>query len=470
MSVQSNKFLRKIYNTSPPALQSTAISLLGYNIRRNRYGDTFQKYTEKYRRHQWNDANYWKQHQLEKLEAILEHAKRTTDHYQDIEIEQLGSAENPREAVKDIPLLESETLRHDPESLISNEYDPDECVALSTSGTTGTPKTTYHDDRSHAKYWAALNRFWHWGGCRYGDRRASFTGNKIVPVDQSGGPYSRYDRANNRLLLSSYHLGEDTVDTYLDEIEEFEPDFIDGYPSSIRYCAQRAIDTGRNIEIPACFPTAEMLREEDREIIETGFSTKVFNQYGSTESAGIVSECSSGRMHVNPEIGIIEVIDENGDTVSEGEIGEVVMTGLNNYAMPLIRYRIGDMARGPPTYRECDCGREMPIIEEIIGRQDEVVVTKDGRRVPMLSYNVFKYTEDISESRIVQESIDEFVLQIVPDEGYTDEQAAIAVDKLKDRVGDDIHVEVETLESIPRTDAGKFRAVVSNVSEPSNIN
>jgi phenylacetate-CoA ligase len=207
-----------------------------------------------------------------------------------------------------------------------------------------------------------------------------------------------------------------------------------------------------------------MLREEDREIIEEGLSTNVYNQYGSTESAAIVTECPSGRMHVNPEIGIIEVLDENGETVSEGEVGEIVMTALNNRAMPLIRYRIGDMARGPPTYEECDCGREMPIIEEIIGRQDEVVVTKDRRRVPMLSYNVFKYTENVSESRIVQESVDEFVLQIVPDDGYTDEQAKIAIKKLKDRVGEDIHVEVETLESIPRTNAGKFRAVVSQVN------
>jgi len=105
----------------------------------------------------------------------------------------------------------------------------------------------------------------------------------------------------------------------------------------------------------------------------------------------------------------------------------------------------------------------MPIIEEIIGRQDEVVITKDGRRVPMLSYNVFKYTESVSESRIIQESVNEFVLQIVPDDGYTDEQAHIAIKKLKDRVGEDITVKVQVLDSIPRTEAGKYRAVVSHV-------
>ena len=393
----------------------------------------------------------------------MTHAKQTTEHYCDLDIEPVRSATTVQEALKNLPFLDSETLRQDPESLVSNVVDTDDCIALSTSGTTGTPKITYHDKPSHIKYWAVMNRFWSWGGCRYGDRRASFTGNKIVPANQFQGPYGRHDRANNRLLLSSYHLGDETVDAYLDEIEEFEPEFIDGYPSSIRYCAQRAIETDRDIKIPACFPTAEMLREEDRAIIEEGLSTKVYNQYGSTEGAAIVTECSGGQMHVNPEIGIIEVLDEKGESVSEGEVGEIVLTALNNRAMPLIRYRIGDMGRGPPVYRECKCGREMPIIEEIIGRQDEVVITKDGRRVPMLSYNVFKYTESVSESRIIQESVNEFVLQIVPDDGYTDEQAHIAIKKLKDRVGEDITVKVQVLDSIPRTEAGKYRAVVSHV-------
>jgi phenylacetate-CoA ligase len=263
--------------------------------------------------------------------------------------------------------------------------------------------------------------------------------------------------------MSSYHLGEQTVDDYLDEIERFSPDFIDGYPSSISYCAQRALETNRDIRIPACFPTAETLRDEDRELIESGFSTRIFNQYGSTESVCMVTECPSGRWHVNPDIGVVEVIDEDGDPVSDGEIGELVLTGLNNKAMPLIRYRIGDMARGPPTYVDCECGWHTPVVEEIIGRQDEVVITADGRRIPMLSYNVFKYTDGIEESQIVQESVDEFVFRIVPGEGYTDEQADIAVRKLKDRVGEDISVEVEFLDEIPKTSSGKFRAVVSKV-------
>ncbi len=265
--------------------------------------------------------------------------------------------------------------------------------------------------------------------------------------------------------MSSYHLGEQTVDEYLDQIEEFDPDFIDGYPSSISYCAQRAAEAERDIEISACFPTAETLRPEDREIIEQGFSTHVYNQYGSTESAGLITECLAGNLHINPEIGVVEVLDEDGTKASEGEVGEIVLTSLNDTAMPLIRYRIGDLARMGSQRPDCACGREMPIVEELIGRQDEVVITADGRRIPMLSYNVFKWTSGIEESQIIQRSVDEFQLRIVPSDGFTESESALAVEKLKERVGDEIEVEVNTVEEIPKTKGGKFRAVVSEVDE-----
>lgn len=464
MGIQSNPIIQRAYALSPTPLQSAAVSVLGARIRHRRYNNSFHKFTQEYIKRQWKDKSFWIRHQNEKLTDIIKLARETTNHYQDLPAEFKIDRDRPPEVQMDgLPFLYGEAIKDQPEDLVSDTVDLSKCISHSTSGTTGTPKTTYHTPESQRQYWAAMNRFYRRGGVRYGDRRLSFTGNKIVPTDDTEGPYGRYDRANNRYLMSSYHLGERTVDDYLDEIEQFEPDFIDGYPSSISYCAQRAVETGREICIPAAFPTAETLRKEDRELIEEGFSTKVYNQYGSTESAALITECPHGTWHVNPEIGIVEVINDDGKPVSEGEIGELVLTGLNNEAMPLIRYRIGDMARGPPTYEECECGWHTPVIEEIIGRQDEVVVTADGRRIPMLSYNVFKYADKIEESQIIQESVDEFVLRIVPGSGYTDDQANLVTEKLKDRVGEDISVEVELLDEIPKTSSGKFRAVISKV-------
>lgn len=464
MGIQENPVLQRIYAMSPPPLQSAAVSAFGAQIRYQRYNEAFRELSEEYVRRQWKPKEFWIEHQKEKLLRIVSLARETTDHYQDLsESFELDHDRRIEDQMSALPFLTGDTIKSRPEALVSSQVDRSECISHSTSGTTGTPKTTYHTPTSQRKYWAAMERFYRHGGVRYGDRRLSFTGNKIVPTSQMGGPYGRYDRANNRLLMSSYHLGAKTVDAYLDEIETFAPDFIDGYPSSISYCAQRAVETNRDIRIPAAFPTAETLREEDRELIKEGFSTHVYNQYGSTESAALITECPNGTWHVNPEIGVVEVLDENGQEVSKGEFGELVLTGLNNSAMPLIRYRIGDVARGPPRYETCECGWNTPIIDEIIGRQDEVVITADGRRIPMLSYNVFKYADGIEESQIVQEAVDKFVLRVVPGERYTESQGEIVTERLKDRVGGDILVEVELLEEIPKTSAGKFRAVISKV-------
>lgn len=463
MGLQSDPRIQRVYRSLPIFLQTAAVSILGYRIKRVRYNAEFRSDARTYRQNQWGGESAWNELQVDKLDTLLRTAIKTTDHYSGLDPIDFEVDVQVTEQLSSLPMLSPEVLRDAPERLVSDQVSIEDCISLSTSGTTGTPKTTHHTPSSQRKYWAAMDRFWRQGGCRYGDRRASFTGNKIIPTGQHRGPYGRVDHANNRLLLSSYHLGPETVDEYLELLKTFEPEFIDGYPSSIRYCAQRAIETGADIRIPACFPTAETLREEDREIIEEGFSTRVFNQYGSTESACLVTECRCGTLHVNPEIGIVEVLDDDGRQVSPGEIGELVLTGLNNHAMPLIRYRIGDLARGPPRYADCECGWQTPIIDEVIGRQDEVVITADGRRIPMLSYNVFKYTEHIEESQIIQESVDEFTIRIVPDTGYDERQAAIVTEKLEERVGADIEVEIEVVERLPRTDSGKFRAVVSNV-------
>ena len=462
MGLKSNSTLQRVYKAAPARLQTLAVTALGANIRRKRYSSEFSEYRDIYVNHQWENSDYWNRYQIRQLDRVLTLARQHTDQYADLPETDFDSDKPIHRQLSEIPFLHEDTLRESPRSLVTDESRVKRAITLSTSGTTGTPKQTHHTASSQSKYWAAIERFWRRGGCVYGDRRASFTGNKIVPTDRERGPYGRIDHTNNRLMLSSYHLGDQTVDQYLDLIDEFGPKFIDGYPSAIRFCAQRALDTERDIRIPACFPTAEMLREEDREIIEEGFSTQVYNQYGSTESAGLVTECPNGNMHVNPEIGIVEVVNDEGEPVADDELGEIVLTGLTNELMPLIKYRIGDLARGQPTYDTCNCGWSMPVIEEIIGRQDEVIVTKDGRRVPMLSYNVFKNKTGVEESQIIQEDYTTIRVKVTPNEQFGSEDKKEIVDSIVTRVGD-VDVSVEIVDQIERTASGKFRSVVSHI-------
>jgi glycosyltransferase involved in cell wall biosynthesis len=205
---------------------------------------------------------------------------------------------------------------------------------------------------------------------------------------------------------------------------------------------------------------AEPIYAYQREEIGAAFQCPVRETYGMAEMVAAASECAEGSLHGWPDVGVAEVLhDEADEPVGPGESGRLVATGLVNRAMPLIRYGVGDRARFAPDSRRCACGRGLPILEQIEGRSDDVVITPDGRRVGRFD-PVFKADFPIREAQIVQEAPDRLVVRVVPAPGYLPEHAEDLRHRVRMRVGDSVAVTVESVDRIPRTRAGKFRAVV----------
>lgn len=455
--------LNAVYDRLPSSLQGWAVTTKGFLNRRTRYGSEFDKIFPDMLRQQWASEEFWKSLQYDRLRSIVRDARANVPYYASVIDTESLRAPTLDQLLAELPLLPKHTLRENPGEFRHSNMDKMRTVNFSTSGTTGAPLTITHSVEAFSTIWAAMVRFWRIAGIDRGDRRLSFTGNRIVTEGGGRGPFGRYDRVNNRLLMSSYHLGTKTVDRYLDEIERFRPAFIDGYPSAISFCARNAQTSGRSIPITACFPTAETLFADQRKVIETGFQTRVYNQYGSAEGVALITECPSGRLHVNPEVGVVEVLNADGSKTAPGEIGDMVLTTLSNRAMPLLRYQIGDRAVAVDASDRCPCGRNMPLIGDIVGRQDDVVITSDGRRIGMLSYNVFKWTKGIKESQIIQKTPAHFEIRIVPGPGFDSEQSEVAVRALKERVGEDVSVSVTTVDRLERSANGKLRAVISEV-------
>jgi phenylacetate-CoA ligase len=173
------------------------------------------------------------------------------------------------------------------------------------------------------------------------------------------------------------------------------------------------------------------------------------------------SECEYGRYHVSPEVGIIELLDADGNPSSPGEFGEVVCTGLQNFLQPLIRYRIGDVARWSVN-QDCSCGRAMPIIEEVEGRFEDICYTSDGRELLRFD-TVFKGVDRIREAQVIQNKIDQFTIRVVPAENFGLDEIERIQHNMENHVGR-VKIAVETVMAIERTPAGKFRAVICNLS------
>src|SRR2546430_14500760 len=184
---------------------------------------------------------------------------------------------------------------------------------------------------------------------------------------------SVWNAAMNQLYLSSFHLAPDLIPLYLDALVRYRIVYIAGYPSSLYALAHEAVRLGRkDVKLTAIYTNAEPVLPEHRAMISEAFQCPVRETYGMTETVAGGSECSAGRMHQWPEIGVQEL----------GPEGELICTGLLNLEMPLVRYRVGDRGEAPPASDGsiCTCGRGLPIMGPVLGRTNDLLLTPDGRQ------------------------------------------------------------------------------------------
>jgi phenylacetate-CoA ligase len=208
--------------------------------------------------------------------------------------------------------------------------------------------------------------------------------------------------------------------------------------------------------------TSEVLTPQDRVLLETVFRTKVYNEYGCGEVGSIAHECSKGSLHVMSENLIIEICD--GDRrCGFGETGEVVITELNNHAMPLIRYRLGDFAY--LSSETCACGRTLPLVGNIHGRAYDTVRNSTGR---LFHGEFFMYIfEDaqkksygITKFQVVQQDLNNLLVKIVPGEGFCEDAKKMVIERIRTGFDSAVNVNFEIVEDIPREASGKMRLIV----------
>jgi len=220
----------------------------------------------------------------------------------------------------------------------------------------------------------------------------------------------------------------------------------------------------KKFPVKAIFTSSENLYEGHRKEIEESFKAPVFELYGQAERVVVASECPSHKgMHINPEYGVLEFIDHNGEVSRQGR-GEVVGTGLNNYAMPLIRYRTGDTAR--LAQGACPCGRKMPLLQTVEGRISDHIMTPDGRVIPGSGImGAFHGIKNIKTSQLIQEDIDNILVNIIKEH----DSEEVEIDRLKFNIkkclGNEVSLKVKCVESLSNKKSAKQRWVISNVDK-----
>jgi len=455
--------LERMYMKSPIWLQQLAVTAWGIGWYRRRLGSTFRRLVHEFREREYYRADQFHQYQESQLGRVVDAAWHSPYYCQVFGESGIRRDMQPWQVLERAPLLTKSTLRIRPRDLLSGKRLPRGTKVLKSSGTTGTPVEIFTTREFHAVDLANCEvRNLNVGGASFYDRRVTFGARKVCPFEQNRPSFWRYSRLENMAYASIYHLSPHFIPAYLEFLRSYRPSFVLGFPSAIYTVAQYALE---HDDLPApvrCVSTnSETLSEEAREAIEAAFQCRVFDAYGLSEGCAYIGQCEHGRYHVSPDRGIVEILDPDGRPCPAGVLGELVCTGLHNTLQPLIRYRTGDAGRWAID-QQCPCGRNMPIMESVEGRAEDVCLTPDGRPVSRFTH-VFKGMKNVRESQVVQEKPDLFVVYVVPTREFGDRDVKFIKTNMRLHVGA-VETQVKEVHEIPRSSSGKVSATVCKLS------
>ena len=298
-----------------------------------------------------------------------------------------------------------------------------------------------------------------WAGVSFKQARRHFRDVWLNQIPESKGPFYRFNAAEKQVYYSPFHLRPDTALFYLRALKKHHVRWLTGYAVSYYLLAKFILEQGLTVPsgIQAIITTSEKVNPEMHQTMEKAFHCKVFEEYSTVENVLFASECEHGMLHVSPDVAIVEILRPDGSPCLPGEAGEVVATSLTRTYQPLIRFRVGDMAMWD--VEPCPCGRQMPVIKEVLGRIEDVVIGPDGRQMVRF-HGIFVNQPHVREGQIVQEALNRIRVKVVTTDGYDQNDVNDITHRIRQRLGN-VQVIVEPVDSIPRTQAGKFKAVVS---------
>lgn len=452
----------QIYARLPVWAQHAAVSVYGVYWNRLRFGGEYPGYVAGYAdRDRWS-REQWTAWEQARLRSFLEGASRVP-YYRDTWTASQKAAARAGQ-LRELPLLGKDPIRADPRSFLREDMHPRRPLVFHTSGSTGTPIATLWTAAEYRDAMAVREvRSAGWAGVSFRMARATFSGRMVVPDPDSPGPYHRYNLVEKQVYLSPFHLRRETAAAYVEALRTHHVRWLTGYAVSYYLLAKFILEC--DLEVPALeavITTSEKVTPHMRVTMERAYRCRVFEEYSTVENAVFASECEQGRLHVSPDWGVLELVRPDGTPCGDGEEGEVVATCLRREYQPMIRFQLGDVATWDS--RACPCGRSMPVIKEVIGRIEDVIIGPDGRQMVRF-HGIFADQPHVREGQIIQESLARIRVKIVPTSGYRSSDAESIAERMRQRLGAGVEIVVELVDSIPRTKAGKFQAVVSLLRE-----
>lgn len=338
--------------------------------------------------------------QKEKLFAILSHCNDRIPYYQklfkDYSFDMNGDL---LKELKKIPILTKKIIKqHLPYDLTDKTRKI--YTIEKTSGSSGEQGEFYLDREAFSKIIAAQTLYWEWAGYSFG-KKAIQTG--INP--ERGFKKQIKDKLLLIRYSDAFKIDKKIIGETLNPFRNKKDIYFIGYPSSIYSYAKFAEELGINeVSFKSIISLGDKMFPHYRSLIENIFNTEVFDTYGAAEGLMIAGECSEHKYHIFSPHVHVEILDKNGNTVPDGTLGQVVVTSLDNYLMPLIKYKIGDLAIKSNQINSCKCGRNLPIIDKIIGRDTDILYTPKLKILVVHFFTgIFEHYPEIQQFQVEQQ-------------------------------------------------------------------
>jgi phenylacetate-CoA ligase len=443
----------------------------GYRILREwcgRGGSEIRRVGQTLERSQWLPLDELRRAQLEKLKRLIQYAYENVPFYHR-SLKKKDILPSDIRSFKDfeaVPFVTRDDFFASQEELRSQSF-RGKTFKDNTGGSTGQVMEFLMDEST--SYWSYANekRFRGWYGVKPGDKKAWVWGAlKNFPgwefKDRLLKGYIKRQR-----FLNAHALSEKNMRNFALEMQKWKPDMFRVYPSALAIFAHFLTVNQMNGIRPKLIETSgEKLTATQRAFLEPIFNSPIAEHYSSWEIYDIAYQCPEKGLHVS-EDRYLELVDAEGKTVPPGEVGEIVITSLNQYAMPFIRYKNGDM--GVMAQSPCPCGRGLPLLREVIGRKDDLLVRPDGQPVhgAVMDYTCRSFRE-IKQFQLYQPDPFNLVVRLVCHHPVTQEWIARFKAELQPFFGTEIKIHIEILDKISLTPSGKLRFILSEV-KPDNL-
>lgn len=400
--------------------------------------------------------------QLRRLAEMLTFVTKNSPYYR--ELTTIKNLSNPIEWLKTFPILNKKIIKENTSKILT--ADPKGLIKHFSSGSSGEQGCVYLSNEEESYIRAQQVRWWEWANYSIGSKLLQ-TG---MATKRSWFKWTK-DWLFRTHYIYAFALPKAEIKAVLLQVKRKKIKFFFGYASSLFVFAEVAEEYNLQISFDSVLSWGDKMFDHYRKKIEEVFNTKVYETYGCTEGFMIASQKDTRFLYIMNTAVYLELLDEKGNEVPDGEIGNVVVTSLIGKSFPLIRYKLGDLAVKLPRHMYPNKRAfSYPILQKVIGRDTDIVKTPSGRSLIVHSFTgIFEYYPQVRQFRVIQHNLTGVLIEVIPTAQYSDELEFKLKDRIASLIQEPFEIVFKRVENIPASPSGKPQIIKSLLPRTSNL-